>query len=660
MASLPRLVSDSRDALQMEGGLFPESNSLLVPPNTRKLRHVKSIEIHHQTARLASHQHHNNFADDTMVMPKQRLSKVQSKSTYNLQKSKSETRRVVSSTAAGLLIGKDEVEQNQLDLQQRYMHKYHDSFYTLNHFMDSDCPFFISRMFDPYSTIEDPIDIRMNNTSFTVNVYVKTNHVWILQFKYHIKMSLLICIGDDLDAAKVSKNFSNTIILKLYDDCYYTLPSDDLSIVQLKKLQSDYFEKANKRLSSVRIREKTCSYDQTMKLNNYSRCIHDLVVNKRLIEDKISQLLKVELNNSQHEQILSDSNRLRFQIHETFDQFQDRKIVNHDISQRLAELKQVASRRLLSLENSMSHIDSSKLLSLKEKTEMLNKDNQQVIAEINVFKAKIGEALLFVFPIKESKAQSGILEFELFNIKLPSSLSISYPVFRSIFANGTAGATKVELIQRLSQLSTLNNEKLNAIIGMISFIISKFASMMSIPLTYPIRFLGSHSYIRNPISDLKSAVRDVLEPVNIQTRPPENTKSTGDVYPLFTGHNISLSVRFVYSLILLKKDLAQLFASEQLSKTESFNLLASLKIFFTCISSYQANSTTNSTPHKKAVWISTLEESDPTDKTENSASPSSLAKTSKNVQDFNQHIHSEEMFKAVKDQLRFYANGPPV
>lgn len=661
MASLPRLILDRSTMLSLGDSSFPGFDGIIIPQNTRKIRHIKSIEIHHQMVNLLPAVKYSNFSDDTIIMPKQRLNKIQSKSTYNLRESETTSKRVISSTTASLLIGKDEIVQNQLNLQDIYLDKYHESFYTLNHFMNVETPFFISRTFDPFSNIDDQIDIHMNNKSFTVNVYIKSNDYWGLYRQFHIKLSLLICIGDDLSAIKESINVSNMIIFKLSDDCYYSLPNDDLTIDDLKLLQSNYISKTNELLSNVKIRERTCSYDQTMKLNNFSRCIHDLMITKKELQSRITNIVEVNQRNKHHyDQIMVDIKHSKFRTDEIFIQFEQMKISNHSLIEKLTKLKELELERFQSITKNKSYLNNENVKEIKVEKKKYDLNNQHLIFDINREKAAIANTLLFVFPIEEIKSDLGKLEFQLFDIKLPNALSLSYPVFKSIFANGASGATKVELIQKLSQLSTLNIEKLNSVVGFIALIISTFANIMKIQLRYPIRFLGSHSYIHNPISNLQSAVRNTQSPVDKPLSPPTSLNPKGEVYPLFAGHNVSLSVRFVYSLILLKKDLAQLFAIDHLAKIESFNLLASLKIFLTCISSYEVeqgeDSQNGSRKNSGAVWISTgWCDDDQINHVRKSSISSTFTKTSKNIEEFNEQIHTTERLDVLKNQLRQYA-----
>lgn len=662
MASLPKLFSDSRSAPVEVEMTVQRFGSVILPQNTRKIRHIKSIELIHQITTTKN----SISADDTLIKPKQRLKKLQSKSTYNLRDSELDSRRIASSSTTGLLIGKDEIDQSQLNLQQLYIGKYYTSFYTLNNFMNVDKPFFISRTFDPFSNIEDPIDINMNNKSFTVNVYFKlTDDSWVLYRQYHIKLSLLICIGDDLSIIKESTLVSNMIIFKLSDDCYYSLPNDELSTDDLKAIQTNYLNKASEILSNVKIREKTSTYDQTMKLNNYSRCIYDLMITKEELETRIKSSLNTKQNNKrQYDQCLMSIKGSKFETDELFTQFEKKKILNHELTVKLRNLKDMQLERTQAITRSESYFDFDKIQRIKDETAKYDTGAQKVLSGINVEKAKIANTLIFVFPIEEVKSNSGKLDFQLFDVKLPNALSLSYPVFKSIFANGASGATKFELIQRLSQLSTLNIEKLNSVVGCMALIISTFANIMNIQLRYPIRFLGSHSYIHNPISNIKSAVRDTRLPIEHQKELSQTSNSNpkGEVYPLFAGHNVSLSVRFVYSLILLKKDLAQLFAIDQLAKIEGFNLLASLKIFLTCISSYEVEVEGIEDEHLDdggnggAVWVSTdSSDSAKINHIRKVSTSSTFTKTSKNVEVFNEQIHSEERFNVIKNQLRQYA-----
>lgn len=682
MASLPRLPkrpSDGDNIAESEIGAG-------ITPNLRKLRHIKSIEINH---RMEEAKRPFKFADDQLIAPKQRLNQFQSKSTFNLRNKVTDSRRVISSNnaTAGLFIGKAAIVQDQLNLQHEYLDKYQKTFYTLNNFMDFEKPYFISRVFDKFSVILDPLELQMNDTSFTINLYRKSNKQWHIYRQYHIKMSLLICIGDDLESVKQRIDYSNMIIFQLSDDCYYSLPNEQVSADLLKAFQLDYSMRTQELLANVRIREQSCTYDQMMKLNNFSRCIHDLMVSNKELEMRIASESKVEEFKVNSERVRMDTSQTKFLTDELFNRFEKIKMSNHSLANKLKELQDVENKRLMVIDRNNLLLDPKTFQNIKLEYHNYEIKNRVVTCEINKQKARVASTVMDIFKIEQLKSESSRkIEFQMYGIKLPSALSLSFCNFRSIFSNGANGATKVEIVQRLSQLSTGNLEKLNFLVGLIAFIIHTLGKILRIKLRYPIRFLGSHTYIHNPISSIKAAVRNMPSAYpyeNPSGVPPSNSKT--EVYPLFAGHNASICVRFLYSMMLLKKDLAQLFEVNYLTRIESFNLLASLKIFLTCISSFEtdpnkgqedASDESNITQSGLGISIdlnrstSTISaspnitsESSPVVAPEISTvtaihEPKSLNPSSglsKNVEDFNNQIHSEERFNLIKSKLRQYA-----
>lgn len=110
--------------------------------------------------------------------------------------------------------------------------------------------------------------------------------------------------------------------------------------------------------------------------------------------------------------------------------------------------------------------------------------------------------------------------------------------------------------------------RLSALTGYISYIINLYAHYLRVTLRYPIRYLGSRSYIRDFVS-------------------PKATKN--GIFPLFLTQNTTLALKFTYGLMLLTSDLEQLFNNEQLYKIDDLNLLFNLHTFLQGMTTYGTN-----------------------------------------------------------------------
>ncbi|VEU22222.1 DEKNAAC103250 [Brettanomyces naardenensis] len=431
-----------------------------------------------------------------------------------------------------------------------------DSFYTLNRFMNTQNPFYISSVFKKRVSIQEDLDFdSVNEKSSTLNLFIRLNGVWQLLCQYHVKLSLLVNIGDNLEEIHEHlKDQANFLIIRLADGCYYALPDTNLSPYWILTLQEQHKQNVLNRISTLyHSRQRTCSYDQIMKLDNLSTCIRDLLVIKKDLEDRIHEALQSGMHTATEPQMKESSARnahiKRMADAQRFRKFQLTRSIEHN--RALQDAKQNTIRSLKSLPESMQERDQFGPIKDDLADHIVKLD--QVNVGLNLEKSRIAKDLLFIFPIESTgiRKSSSKYNFQLFGYKFPSTSSMS------------------QLVKLLNKLSRTQMARLNALIGYMVLILIKLSGYLRIPLRFPARFLGSNSYIHDPISHILTRNR---------------------LYPLFVTQNSTLILRFSYGLILLTKDLNQLFEYENLYKVDDFNLLVNFKIFLTCLTSYDGRS----------------------------------------------------------------------
>ena len=477
--------------------------------------------------------------------------------------------------------------RRQLEFQKINENTFFDCFYTLNNFLNIDDPYFISRVFPSHVELADELEIHVFAKSATINLFVKSeSSSWKLSRQYHIKLSLLVNLGDDLDRIESKlKHLKNILLLKFTDDCYYTLPNESISPHIIKSLRSSYLEKIVEKFEDFHYKPSSCSYDQIMTMNNYSRCIHDLLHTKVALDGRISQELTKE--NSLHK-ILDKQNTLKTSS-EHLDEVVQKKISdNFQLEKKLASIKKQKEElksRVLQLKYPAELKASETSIGLATEASTIQGENLKLTSLINLEKARITSVIQFIFPMKPIPNKH---DFSLFQTCFPSSLiphtkSFEKSEHSTIIPIPIVSST---IIQRLTQISRSHSERLNSLIGYIALIVLTVADIFNIPLRYPIRELGSSSYIHDPISNFNVSASSSFPKV---LNDPSAAKSA-TIYPLFICRNATLAVKFTYALLLLRKDLEQLYEVEGIVKVEEFNLLVACKIWLTCIEGYTDNS----------------------------------------------------------------------
>lgn len=471
--------------------------------------------------------------------------------------------------------------QQQLDSQKLNNDTFCECMYTINNFLDIEHPYFISRVFSSHVDIEDELDLHIFDNSATFNLYVKSNtNPWFLLRQYHIKLSLLVNLGDDL--RKIEKflfDVDNLLLLKLSDECYYMLPDSNISPDIPKVLKNEYTERTLRKVESFYYKQQMCSYDQIMTMNNYSRCIHDLRNTKLKLDSRIN----IELNKRDVSHQLVDKKTTYETSLGHLEIVIGHKIKhNNKIEAKILKLKErrdFLKRKIEQLKNPPILADSEKI-DIATQTTSVQMENETIELQVNLEKAKISSVIQYIFPIEDVNNDH---KFSLFQTCFPSSLiprnsiySIHNPDELTIIPISTISNN---IIQRLTQISKSQCERLNSLIGYISLIIVTIADIFRISLRYPIRFLGSTTYINDYISKLQGSNSEQQmnnNPVNQST----------SIYPLFICQNATLAIKFTYGLLLLRKDLEQLFEVEKIVKIDEFNLLTACKIWLICVEGY--------------------------------------------------------------------------
>lgn len=521
-------------------------------------------------------------------------------------------------------------------------------FYTVNKFKDIVDPLYISGIFEEHLGIQEEVNFNFKFDSFSVNIYTEMQmSKWQLLCAYHVEIKNLIKVGDDIHIIKKTfKNVENWIIFKI-KGVYYILPTVEIPIVEINKLSTLYEQKIKDKLETTRYYYKSCTFDQCMKLNNLSRCIHDLENTK----DEVEYRIYLELQNVQNVLQRDDRIKLTSVSIKTNKSILEKKIDHNKYL--VAKLNQLESQKLKKqtlLAESASISDRTHNRKVIQQVSDYLLRNQHLTLQIQEEKARIANIIHEIFPIETIRSHSSKVENQLFQTKFPNALTISYAAFKASFINGASSAANAPLIQTLSSLSKSHKERLNSLVGYIALIILTLSKILNLPLRYPIRYLGSNSYIHDPISSIKAAVQATT------------TSQTSDMYPLFTTHSPAVSVRFTYALLLLRKNLEQLFQFEKLAKAEDFNLLASIQIWLTCVSGYE---NINSEDFVENLGLSDLDIREEEHilmpqaighirKISDNSLLSGNSIQSNTIKEHNIHIKEEERFNAIKRQLKIY------
>lgn len=472
--------------------------------------------------------------------------------------------------------------RRQLEFQALNDEAFFQCFYTLNNFLNIEEPYFISRLFPVHVDLADELELKIPSKSITINLFVKhESQNWKLLKQYHIKMSFLINLGDDIDAIKKELHqIHNLLLIRMSDDCYYILPNEQLSSDSVERLEESYYRKTLDRIELLNYRTNTCTYDQILTMNNYSRCICDLKGTKNSLNSQITK----EFKNQNSYYTLTEKHRFISSSNSHLQDVVSQKVAhNYQLEQKLEKLKRQCQKlksRILKLkyppETNMNAI------TIAEESEDIQVANFKLTIEINHEKARISSIIQFIFPMHPIK---GKYDFSLFQTSFPEFLTAKQNKFED--SQNKLGVPisilSTSIIQKITQISRPNSERLNALIGYITLIIVTIADIFKIPLRYNIRYLGSSSYITDSITNSNKTSSTAT--MNSRTETTSASKNS-QIYPLFICQNATLAVKFTYGLLLLRKNIEQLYETEKIMKIEESNLLVACKIWLTCIDGY--------------------------------------------------------------------------
>ncbi|GMF42855.1 unnamed protein product [[Candida] boidinii] len=374
---------------------------------------------------------------------------------------------------------------------------------------------------------------------------------WKLSMDINFKLSFLVYIGKDIDF--INKTFINTdnlLIIELSDDSYYILLPEfetieeeyyftDLIIKSRKLSQQEYLNHLHHNL------ETTATYDQIMKLNNLQYCIKDLQYSNNSLREKIeiglskknefeNNKIEIEVNLKNLEPILIENIKKNEFIKKRIESLKNLIIEKESKIKKLEE-NQNHHHDHDHDNNNFDELNSDKLII---QTDKMLKKLEIVKNGIQIERSRISNILETIFPI--NPIYNKTYEFEIFGLTLPLSFNNKYIITKS------------------------RSTEIAALLCYIVQLVKSLAIYLDIPLRYPIEAFGCHSYIIDPISNLKSNV--------------------SRVYPLWIKENIMY--RFEYGLLLLQKNVEQLMESYGLKTVDGGrNILGNLKILLICLSS---------------------------------------------------------------------------
>lgn len=597
---IKRITINSEDLNKLSGDTFGSDETRLMKKGGNDLKNNKQNEMDVKV--LNDNNKLINSADDLAHDRREKLLR-KGKSSYDLSKdfksgpslnnvsnrpntAKDDNYLTTGTSVRNTTLSQPIEIRRQLEFQKINEDTFFDCFYTINNFLNIDDPYFISRVFPSHVELADELEIHAFAKSATINLFVKSEYSsWKLSRQYHIKLSLLVNLGDDLYRVESKlKHLKNLLLLRFTDDCYYTLPNEAISPELIKSLRSTYLQNIIEKFEDFHYKPSSCSYDQIMTMNNYSRCIHDLLHTKLALDDRISQELIKE--NSLHK-ILDNQNTLKTSSEHLNDVVHKKVSHNFQLEKKVALIKKQINElksRVLQLKYPAEVRTSDTSIGLATETSTIQEENSKLTSQINIEKARIASIIQFIFPMKPISNKH---DFSLFQTCFPSSLIPQTKSFEKSHHSTIIPISIVSstIIQRLAQVSRPHSERLNSLIGYIALIVLTVADIFNIPLRYPIRELGSSSYIHDPISNFNVSPRASLPKV---LNDPSAAKSA-TIYPLFICRNATLAVKFTYALLLLRKDLEQLYEVEGIVKVEEFNLLVACKIWLTCVEGYTDN-----------------------------------------------------------------------
>lgn len=460
--------------------------------------------------------------------------------------------------------------RRQLKHQETNYNLFHDCFYSISNFMESENPYYISRVFPAHSDISDELNFNILNNSASISLFILHEGKWRLYEQFHIKLSLLINLGSDLKFIKEKlHNIDKIVILELSDDCYYTLLNENLPNEIIVELQEKFKADISWKINNNSFQAESCTYDQIMTINNYSRCIYDLKSTNPVLAARIGNEIHNKSGLKYQMDISEEQRNINLNMATLVNEKREH---NSAVSEKIAELKKLRQSLQQKIEN-LKQGDAKVVQYINDEKERYLKMNEEMIYKVNLEKARMASALLRVFPIE---LVEGKFEFSLFGVSFPSSMIPHHSKYKHEHIEEIPlTSISSHIMQKLLQIPKSQMEKLNALIGYIALIVSIIFEILNVYPRYHIKFLGSTSYIHDYLSFNKKEGEEI-----------EGTVKRSTIYPLFICANPTLTVKFTYGLFLLRKNLEQLYDIERLVKVEEFNLLTACKIWLTCVESY--------------------------------------------------------------------------
>lgn len=550
-----------------------------IPPHLIKIRHIRSIWITLKRTPFEEPASEGNVKTSTfdketddlqikksLTSPLKQLRKGKSATNLN-QNAKEEVFKEHKRYNNSILGQSNEIRQ-QLKLQKTNVSFFHDCFYSISNFMESDKPYYVSRVFSAHSDIADELNINILNNSASISLFIRHDGKWLLYEQYHIKLSLLINLGSDLQFLKDQlQNIDNLLILKLSDNCYYALANDNISKQKIGELQQQFRQQIQISTNKNSFKLESCSYDQIMTLNNFSRCIHDLRCTTAILSNRIAN----EIQNKENlwHQLEKVDQQINFS-HNFIKLLNEKQLHNFEIQEKLLKLRADQKKLQIHIQNMKEFNQESSIVN-EIKTYIAKNERKKY--KVNLEKARIARSVLAVFPIELG---NGKYDFSLFGTSFPSSI-IPYHSKHTHEHSEEIPISVISptIIRTLMQLSKSQIEKINALVGFIALTVGVIFDIFNIPSRYHVRFLGSSSYIHDYLSHNARSDGEV-----------DCTGKRSNIYPLFICQNPTLTVKFTYGLFLLRKNIEQLYEVEGISKIEEFNLLTACKIWLTCVESY--------------------------------------------------------------------------
>ncbi len=548
-------VSSQFDSSRSSPNVAFMDNLTLLAPNVRRVRHIQTISILNITC-ASEKTKDTSLTSSTVCKRSVKPDKCYADGTVHgvlpSQKECDSLERVLDNDQD--ILNQENPIKKQKILQELRDTTFFDTFYTLNKFMDIDSPFYISRIFHGGTNIQEDVNFEeINENSLSLNLLINYKGKWCFLNQYHIMLPLMKCIGDDLK--KINRLFwkkPNFLTIKFSDNCCYipsnsNVPKDVINTLQKRQIQRS--QQKAKMLCPSRLT--TCTYDQIMKLNNLRTCVKDLVNIKKTICDQLHFTTRSANARPENRRVILSSIDA---LESTLD---NKQLYNVELSRRIGYMRLSINQKKNLINNilnpSLKYYPKPRIDSIENDLRDNLSQFDQIEDDINIEKARIAKDILYIFPIQRvSTPNSSSLKknYELLGYKFPPS------------------STRHRLLSILIKLQRAQMLRLSALTGYISYIINLYAHYLRVTLRYPIRYLGSRSYIRDFVS-------------------PKATKN--GVFPLFLTQNTTLALKFTYGLMLLTSDLEQLFNNEQLYKIDDLNLLFNLHTFLQGMATYGTN-----------------------------------------------------------------------